>query len=141
MDHATLTDNNGRKSDFRNVILIMTTNAGSREMAAAKIGFGGDESTVADAKKALEKMFTPEFRNRLDATVFFGVLPFEVIKRVVQKFLDQVDGQLAEKHVHLEVTDAAKAWFAEKGYDKTMGARPMARLIQTTLKAPLANET
>jgi ATP-dependent Clp protease ATP-binding subunit ClpA len=140
MDHATLTDNNGRKSDFRNVILIMTTNAGSREMAAAKIGFGGDGPGNADAKKALERLFTPEFRNRLDATVFFGPLPFEVIKRVAQKFLDQLEGQLQDKKVHLDVSDAAKAWFAEHGYDAAMGARPMGRLIQTTLKAPLANE-
>jgi ATP-dependent Clp protease ATP-binding subunit ClpA len=141
MDHATLTDNNGRKSDFRNVVLIMSTNAGSREMAAAKIGFGdagiGDNR---DGKKALERMFTPEFRNRLDATVFFDGLPMEVILRVVGKFLDEVDGQLAEKRVHLEVSDAARVWFAEHGYDKAMGARPMARIIQNVLKAPLANE-
>jgi ATP-dependent Clp protease ATP-binding subunit ClpA len=141
MDHATLTDNNGRKSDFRNVVLIMSTNAGSREMAAGKIGFGdagiGDNR---DGKKALERMFTPEFRNRLDATVFFDSLPMEVIKRVVGKFLDEVEGQLQEQHVHLEVSDAARSWFAEHGYDKAMGARPMARIIQNTLKAPLANE-
>ncbi len=141
MDHATLTDNNGRKADFRNVILIMTTNAGSREMASIKIGFGeGGIGDNRDGKKALERIFTPEFRNRLDATVFFDALPIEVIKRVVVKFLDEVDGQLAEKHVHLEVSDAAKLWFAEHGYDKAMGARPMARIIQNTLKAPLANE-
>jgi len=141
MDHATLTDNNGRKSDFRNVVLIMTTNAGSREMAAGKIGFG-DEKTGdnRDARKALERMFSPEFRNRLDASVFFDSLPMEVIKRVVGKFLDELDGQLAEKHVQLEVSDAARTWFAEHGYDKSMGARPMARIIQNTLKAPLANE-
>jgi ATP-dependent Clp protease ATP-binding subunit ClpA len=141
MDHATLTDNNGRKSDFRNVVLIMTTNAGSREMAASKIGFG-DEKTGdnRDGRKALERMFTPEFRNRLDATVFFDSLPIEVIKRVVGKFLDELDGQLAEKHVQLEVSEAARTWFAEHGYDKAMGARPMARIIQNTLKAPLANE-
>jgi ATP-dependent Clp protease ATP-binding subunit ClpA len=140
MDHATLTDNNGRKSDFRNVILIMTTNAGSREMAAGRIGFGDSMGDSKEAKKALERLFTPEFRNRLDATVFFGALPMEVIKKVVQKFLDELDGQLAEKKVHLDVTDAARVWFAEHGYDKAMGARPMARLIQNTLKAPLANE-
>jgi ATP-dependent Clp protease ATP-binding subunit ClpA len=140
MDHATLTDNNGRKSDFRNVILIMTTNAGSREMAAGRIGFGDTLGDTKEAKKALERLFTPEFRNRLDATVFFGALPMEIIKRVAQKFLDELDGQLAEKKVHLEVTEAARTWFAEHGYDKSMGARPMGRLIQTTLKAPLANE-
>jgi ATP-dependent Clp protease ATP-binding subunit ClpA len=140
MDHATLTDNNGRKSDFRNVVLIMTTNAGSREMAAAKIGFGDSLADNKDGKKAIERVFTPEFRNRLDAVVLFDALPPPVIRKVVQKFLDQLDGQLHEKRVTLEVTEAAKEWFAEKGYDKAMGARPMARIIQSTLKAPLANE-
>jgi ATP-dependent Clp protease ATP-binding subunit ClpA len=140
MDHATLTDNNGRKSDFRNVVLIMTTNAGSREMAAAKIGFGDSLGDNKDGKKAIERVFTPEFRNRLDAVVLFDALPPAVIRRVVQKFLDQLDGQLAEKGVQLEVSEAAKQWFADKGYDKAMGARPMARIIQNTLKAPLANE-
>jgi len=140
MDHATLTDNNGRKSDFRNVILIMSSNAGSREMAAGRIGFGDTVSDTKDGKKALERVFTPEFRNRLDATVFFGALPVEVIKKVARKFLDELDGQLAEKKVELEVSPAALDWFVEHGYDKAMGARPMARLVQQTLKAPLANE-
>jgi len=140
MDHATLTDNNGRKSDFKNVILIMSSNAGSREMAAGRIGFGDSIADNKDGKKALERVFTPEFRNRLDATVFFGALPPEVIKKVARKFLDELDGQLAEKKVHLDVTPAALDWFAEHGYDKAMGARPMARLVQSTLKAPLANE-
>ncbi len=140
MDHATLTDNNGRKSDFRNVILIMSSNAGSREMALGKIGFGDSINDNKDGKKALERVFTPEFRNRLDATVFFGSLPVDVIKKVARKFLDELDGQLGEKKVELEVTDAAVEWFVEHGYDKAMGARPMARLVQSTLKAPLANE-
>jgi ATP-dependent Clp protease ATP-binding subunit ClpA len=144
MDHATLTDNNGRKSDFRNVILIMSSNAGSREMAAGSIGFsGGPDGSIADpknGKKALERVFTPEFRNRLDATVFFDALPVEVIRKVARKFLDELDGQLAEKKVQLEVSPAAIDWFVEHGYDKAMGARPMARLVQTTLKGPLANE-
>ena len=140
MDHATLTDNNGRKSDFRNVILIMSSNAGSREMAAGKIGFGDSIADNKDGKKALERVFTPEFRNRLDATVFFDALPIEVIRKVARKFLDELDGQLAEKKVQLEVTPAAIDWFVEHGYDKAMGARPMARLVQTTLKGPLANE-
>jgi ATP-dependent Clp protease ATP-binding subunit ClpA len=141
MDHATLTDNNGRKADFRNVVLIMTTNAGSREMSSIKIGFGeGGIGDNRDGKKALEKLFTPEFRNRIDATIFFEALSPDVIQRVVQKFLDELDGQLAEKHVHIEVSEAARLWLAEKGYDKAFGARPMARLIQQTLKAPLANE-
>jgi ATP-dependent Clp protease ATP-binding subunit ClpA len=140
MDHATLTDNNGRKSDFRNVVLIMSSNAGSREMAAGRIGFGDSVADNKDGKKALERVFTPEFRNRLDATVFFGALPVDVIKKVARKFLDELDGQLAEKHVELEVSPAAIDWFVEHGYDKAMGARPMARLVQSTLKAPLANE-
>jgi ATP-dependent Clp protease ATP-binding subunit ClpA len=140
MDHATLTDNNGRKADFRNVILIMTTNAGSREMAAQRIGFGGASGDTSESKRALERLFSPEFRNRLDATIFFDQLSPEVIRRVVDKFLMELDGQLAEKHVTLDVSDAARDWFAEHGYDKAYGARPMARLIQNTLKAPLADE-
>jgi ATP-dependent Clp protease ATP-binding subunit ClpA len=140
MDHATLTDNNGRKSDFRNVILIMSSNAGSREMAAGRIGFGDSVADGKDGKKALERVFTPEFRNRLDATVMFDALPVEVIRKVARKFLDELDGQLAEKKVELEVSPAAIDWFVEHGYDKAMGARPMARLVQSTLKAPLANE-
>ncbi|MEO8840687.1 MAG: ATP-dependent Clp protease ATP-binding subunit ClpA [Kofleriaceae bacterium] len=140
MDHAALTDNNGRKSDFRNVILIMSSNAGSREMAVGKIGFGDSIADGKDGKKALERVFTPEFRNRLDATVMFGSLPPPVIKKVARKFLFELEGQLQEKKVDLEVTDAAIEWFVEHGYDKAMGARPMGRLVQTTLKAPLANE-
>ena len=140
MDHATLTDNNGRKSDFRNVILIMSSNAGSREMAAGKIGFGDSIGLGADGKKALERVFTLEFRNRLDATVMFDALPIEVIRKVARKFLDALEGQLAEKKIELEVSPAALEWFVENGYDKAMGARPMARLVQSTLAAPLANE-
>ncbi len=141
MDHATLTDNNGRKSDFRNVILIMTTNAGSREMAATRIGFGDDSGeSTSGGQKALERLFTPEFRNRLDVTVFFTGLAPNIIERVAGKFLDELDGLLSDKHVTLQVTDAAKQWFAKHGYDSKFGARPMARLVQKTLKAPLAQE-
>jgi ATP-dependent Clp protease ATP-binding subunit ClpA len=140
MDHATLTDNNGRKSDFRNVILIMSSNAGSREMAQGSIGFGDSIADSKSGKKAIERVFTPEFRNRLDATVFFDSLPVEVIRKVARKFLDELDGQLGEKKVELELSPAAIDWFVENGYDKAMGARPMARLVQSTLKAPLANE-
>ncbi len=141
MDHATLTDNNGRKADFRHVILIMTTNAGSREMAAARIGFGeGGSDGASGGKKALERVFSPEFRNRLDATIFFDSLSRDVVRRVVDKFLDEIDGQLAERRVQLEVSGAAREWFAEHGYDKTFGARPMARLIQDKLKVALADE-
>jgi ATP-dependent Clp protease ATP-binding subunit ClpA len=141
MDHASLTDNNGKKADFRNVVLIMTTNAGSREMAAGRIGFGdqafGDNR---DGKRALERLFSPEFRNRLDSVIWFGQLTREVILRVVDKFLDEVDGQLVEKRVQLEVSPAARDWFAEHGYDQAFGARPMARLIQEKLKVALADE-
>jgi ATP-dependent Clp protease ATP-binding subunit ClpA len=140
MDHASLTDNNGAKADFRNVILIMTTNAGSREMTTAGIGFGDTDPAARDSKKALEKTFSPEFRNRLDAVVLFNTLSPKVIERVVEKFLHELDGQLAEKKVHLEVSDAARAWLAERGYDKLYGARPMARLIHDKVKQPLANE-
>jgi len=140
MDNATLTDNNGRKSDFRNVILIMSSNAGSREMALGKIGFGDSIGDSKEGKKALERVFTPEFRNRLDATVFFDALPVEVIRKVARKFLDELDGQLADKKVQLEVSPAAIDWFVTNGYDKAMGARPMGRLVQSTLKGPLANE-
>ncbi len=140
MDHATLTDNNGAKADFRNVILIMTTNAGSREMTTAGIGFGDTDPSARDSRKALEKTFSPEFRNRLDAVVLFDTLPQEVIERVVDKFLHELDGQLAEKHVHIEVSPAAKSWLAIRGFDKLYGARPMARLIHEKLKTQLANE-
>jgi ATP-dependent Clp protease ATP-binding subunit ClpA len=141
MDHASLTDNNGRKADFRNVVLIMTTNAGSREMAMSQIGFGeGGAAGAAGGRKALERVFSPEFRNRLDATIFFDSLSREVVRRVVDKFLDEIEGQLQERHVQLEVSPAAKEWFAEHGYDKTFGARPMARLIQDKLKVALADE-
>jgi ATP-dependent Clp protease ATP-binding subunit ClpA len=141
MDHATLTDNNGRKADFRNVILIMTSNVGSREMAAAKVGFGGGDGGDPKAGKgALERMFSPEFRNRLDAVVFFDGLPIEVIRQVAQKFVDELDGQLAAKKVQLDVSPAALAYFADKGYDRAMGARPMGRVISDAIKKPLANE-
>jgi ATP-dependent Clp protease ATP-binding subunit ClpA len=139
MDHATLTDNNGRKADFRNVILIMTTNAGAQEMAAAAIGFGG-RSNADKGPKAIERLFTPEFRNRLDATVGFHSLPPEVVERIVDKFVMELDAQLNEKKVFLELTPAARKYLAAKGYDPTFGARPMARLIQQEIKRSLADE-
>jgi ATP-dependent Clp protease ATP-binding subunit ClpA len=139
MDHAALTDNNGRKADFRHVILIMTTNAGAREMAAGLIGFGG-RSGAEQGQGALEKLFSPEFRNRLDATVQFSSLSPEVIERVVEKFIMELDLQLNERKVYLSITPAARRYLAEKGYDRTFGARPMARLIHTEIKQPLANE-
>ena len=139
MDHATLIDVNGRKADFRNVILIMTTNAGAMEMAAAAIGFGG-RSNADKGPKAIERLFTPEFRNRLDATVSFHSLSPEVVERIVDKFVMELDAQLNEKKVFLELTPAARKYLAAKGYDPTFGARPMARLIQQEVKRALAEE-
>ncbi|MDX2170555.1 MAG: ATP-dependent Clp protease ATP-binding subunit ClpA [Deltaproteobacteria bacterium] len=139
MDHATLTDNNGRKADFRHVILIMTTNAGAREMAGRAIGFGG-RSTAERGQEALDRLFSPEFRNRLDAIVQFAPLSPEVAERVVDKFVMELDLQLNERKVFLSLTPAARKHLAEKGYDRTFGARPMARLIHTEIKQPLANE-
>ncbi|QRK09202.1 ATP-dependent Clp protease ATP-binding subunit ClpA [Archangium violaceum] len=140
MDHATLTDNNGRKADFRNIILILTTNAGAREMSTKSIGFG-DKQAPADAmraKKAIENTFTPEFRNRLDGWVLFSGLPPEVILKVVDKEVGLLQKMLTEKNVKLELTPAARAWLAENGYDPAFGARPMARLVDNSLKKPLA---
>ncbi|WP_339897082.1 ATP-dependent Clp protease ATP-binding subunit ClpA [uncultured Gilvimarinus sp.] len=137
MDHGTLTDNNGRKADFRNVILIMTTNAGAEDVSRTSIGFTKQDHS-SDGKEAIKKMFTPEFRNRLDATVQFGALPLNVVETVVDKFLTELQSQLDDKKVTLEVSPAARKWLAENGYDEKMGARPMARLIQEKLKKPLA---
>jgi len=139
MDHGTLTDNNGRKADFRNVVIVMTTNAGAEALQKTSIGFttskeAGDE--MADIKRT----FTPEFRNRLDGIISFKALDTEVILRVVDKFLMQLEGQLHEKKVEVIFTDALRAWLAEKGFDPLMGARPMARLIQDSIRAALADE-
>jgi ATP-dependent Clp protease ATP-binding subunit ClpA len=139
MDHATLTDNTGRKADFRNVIVIMTTNAGAREMSAAAIGFGGAVVTK-DGKKEIERVFSPEFRNRLDAIVHFDHLKEEIILMVVDKFVSELDVVLAEKKVTLDLSVSARKFLAEKGYDKQFGARPMGRVIQNELKRPLADE-
>jgi ATP-dependent Clp protease ATP-binding subunit ClpA len=139
MDHATLTDNNGRQADFRHIILIMTTNAGAQEMAAAAIGFGG-RTNADQGAKAIERLFSPEFRNRLDAIISFGSLPMPVIERVVDKFMLELDVQLNEKKVFVHMTPEARRYLAEKGYDPTFGARPMARLIQTEIKRVLADE-
>jgi ATP-dependent Clp protease ATP-binding subunit ClpA len=139
MDHATLTDNNGRKADFRNVILIMTTNAGAQEMAALAIGFGKRSNTDKGAK-AIERLFNPEFRNRLDAIIAFAALSRPVIERVVDKFILELDAQLNERRVFLQLTPAGRGYLADKGYDPTFGARPMARLIQNEIKRELADE-
>ncbi len=139
MDHATLTDNNGKKADFRNVILIMTTNVGSREMSGSPLGFGTN-TNVGKGKEAMEKMFSPEFRNRLDATVFFNSLSSEIIERVVDKFVMELDVQLNEKKVYLHLAPKGRSWLAKKGYDPVFGARPMARVIQNEIKRVLADE-
>jgi ATP-dependent Clp protease ATP-binding subunit ClpA len=142
MDHGTLTDNNGKRADFHNVILIMTTNAGAREMSDAQIGFqkGREGLSQGQGRGAIERTFSPEFRNRLDAWIAFAPLTFETIERVVDKFVGEVRGQLVEKKVGLALTERARRWLAEHGYDRQMGARPMARLIQEKIKAPLAEE-
>ncbi|HEV7659577.1 MAG TPA: ATP-dependent Clp protease ATP-binding subunit ClpA [Allosphingosinicella sp.] len=139
MDHGKLTDHHGKSVDFRNVILIMTTNAGASDMASEGIGFGNISKEDA-SEEAVKRMFTPEFRNRLDAIVPFGYLPTDVVARVVDKFILQLELQLADRNVHIELDDEARAWLTERGYDKLYGARPMGRLVQEKIKQPLAEE-
>ena len=139
MDHGKLTDHNGKQIDFRNVILIMTTNAGAAEMSRAAFGFTRNRRE-GDDLEAINKLFTPEFRNRLDAIVTFSHLPAEVIAKVVDKFILQLEAQLADRNVNVELTDEARKWLVEHGYDEAMGARPMARVIQQKIKTPLADE-
>ncbi len=139
MDHGQLTDHNGRTVDFRNVILIMTSNAGAAEQAKAAIGFGRDRREGEDTA-AVERLFTPEFRNRLDAVISFAPLPKEVILQVVEKFVLQLEAQLMDRNVHIELTRPAAEWIAERGYDDKMGARPLGRVIQEHIKKPLAEE-
>jgi ATP-dependent Clp protease ATP-binding subunit ClpA len=139
MDHGVLTDNNGRKTDFRHVIIVLTTNAGAQDMSRTSIGFTQSDNS-SDAMEAIKRLFTPEFRNRLDAIIQFGPLSKLTIERVVEKLLIEVELQLEQKGVQLSVNDAARAWLAENGYDPRMGARPMARLIQDQIKRPLAEE-
>ena len=139
MDHGKLTDHNGKSVDFRNVILIMTSNAGAADMAKAAIGFGRDRREGEDTA-AIERTFTPEFRNRLDAVISFGALPKEVILQVVEKFVLQLEAQLMDRNVHIELTRPAAEWLANKGYDDKMGARPLGRVIQEEIKKPLAEE-
>ena len=138
-DHGTLTDNNGRKADFRNVIIVMTTNAGAQEMSRNSIGFQTQDHAT-DGMEILKKMFTPEFRNRLDAIIPFASLSKDVIKTVVDKFLVEIQVQLDDKKVQLEVSDEARVWLADNGYDEKMGARPMQRLIQNRIKKDLAED-
>lgn len=139
MDNGTLTDHNGKKIDFRNVIIIMTTNAGARELSKSAIGFGRETNDGA-SEDAIKEMFSPEFRNRLDAIVAFDFLPPEVVERVVEKFILQLELQLADRGVEISLDEAAKRWLAERGYDKLYGARPLGRVIQESIKKPLADE-
>ena len=139
MDHGTLTDNNGRQADFRNVILVMTTNAGAEAMQKSVIGFSAKRE-AGDEMSEIKRLFTPEFRNRLDAMISFKALDNEIILRVVEKFLMQLEAQLHEKKVEAHFSEELKAWLAETGFDPLMGARPMARLIQDTIRAALADE-
>ena len=139
MDNGTLTDSNGKKIDFRNVILIMTTNAGASEAAKNSIGFGRGKKADEDTE-AIKKLFTPEFRNRLDATIPFAGLSQPIIERVVEKFVLQLEAQLSDRNVTIEMTDPAKAWLGKKGFDPDYGARPLARIIQEHIKKPMADE-
>ena len=142
MDHATLTDNNGKKADFRNVVLLMTSNAGAREMNSPSIGFAQkeDEQRAAKGMKAIENLFSPEFRNRLDGIVAFNGLSLQIMERIVDKFMTEMEVQLAEKRVRVTLSPSARLWLAERGYDPNFGARPLARLIQTEIKDVLADE-
>jgi ATP-dependent Clp protease ATP-binding subunit ClpA len=144
MDHATLTDNNGRKADFRNIVLILTTNAGAREMARKSVGFDGTDTVtegpdIGQAKRAIERTFTPEFRNRLDAWVLFSGLSRDVILKVVDKELGLLRKTLEEKRITLSISDGARLHLAQHGYSAEFGARPMARLVETELKRPIAD--
>ena len=139
MDHGKLTDHNGKKIDFRNVMLIMTTNAGATDMAKEPIGFNRDKRE-GDDQAAIEKMFSPEFRNRLDAVIPFASLPPQVIAKVVEKFIFQLEAQLSDRGVMIELSEDANKWIALKGYDTKFGARPLARVIQEYIKKPLAEE-
>ena len=139
MDHGKLTDHNGKAVDFRNVVLIMTTNAGASELAKPAIGFGSN-IRLSEDNEAITRMFTPEFRNRLDAVVNFAHLPPEVVRKVVEKFILQLEAQLAERQINIELSAEASEWLAKEGYDQQMGARPLARVIQEHIKKPLAEE-
>ena len=139
MDHGTLTDNNGRKADFRNVVLVMTTNAGAEQMSRPSVGFTQQDHS-GDSMEVVRRMFSPEFRNRLDAIVLFKSLEAATIGHVVDKFIIELESQLEEKRVTLEVDEPARRWLSEHGFDPNMGARPMARVIQENIKRPLAEE-
>jgi ATP-dependent Clp protease ATP-binding subunit ClpA len=139
MDHGKLTDHNGKSVDFRNTILIMTTNAGAQDLARSAFGFTRNRRE-GDDQEAINRMFTPEFRNRLDAIIGFDHLPPPIVRKVVEKFVMQLEAQLSERQINIELSDAACNWLAEIGYDMQMGARPLARVIQEHVKKPLADE-
>jgi ATP-dependent Clp protease ATP-binding subunit ClpA len=139
MDHGKLTDTNGREADFRNVILVMTTNAGAQQSARRSIGFTEQEN-VSDSSEAIRRTFTPEFRNRLDGVIQFSALDFSVVLLIVDKFIMELEAQLALKDVSISVSNPAREWLAEQGFDPEMGARPMKRVIQNKIKRPLADD-
>jgi ATP-dependent Clp protease ATP-binding subunit ClpA len=139
MDHGKLTDHNGKSVDFRSVVLIMTTNAGASEMSKPAVGFER-EARVGEDEEAIKRMFAPEFRNRLDAVIGFASLPTEVVAKVVDKFVHQLEDQLADRNVAIELTAAARGWLVKKGYDPLYGARPLGRVIQEHIKKPMADE-
>jgi len=139
MDHGTLTDNNGRKADLRHVILIMTSNVGAQDMSKRKVGFG-DEHNFGDNNAAFKRMFSPEFRNRLDAKVDFNPLPREVMASIVDKMVEELKVRLREKKVRIELTDKGRSYLAEKGYDPAFGARPLSRVIRTEVSEPLSEQ-
>jgi ATP-dependent Clp protease ATP-binding subunit ClpA len=140
MDYGKLTDNNGRKADFRNAVVIMTSNVGARILDANSIGFSPDDHSESNTSKAVEKYFSPEFRNRLDGVVYFNRLNMALMKRIVQKFIDQTSNELKNKKVSLKVDSKALTWLAEHGYDVKMGARPLERLIKNEIQEKLADE-
>jgi ATP-dependent Clp protease ATP-binding subunit ClpA len=140
MDHGTLTDNNGRPTDFRHVVLIMTSNVGAQDMARARVGFGMDEETTGQEDRAYKNMFSPEFRNRLDARIHFSSLDPTVMVRIVDKFMRELSAQLVDRNVSISLDESARQWLATEGYDKRMGARPLARVIDQQLKRRMSNE-
>ena len=139
MDHGKLTDNNGKPADFRHVILIMTSNVGARDLARARIGFG-DSANVGADDVAYKNLFTPEFRNRLDARIAFDPLKPEAMEKIVDKFIKELSAQLADRKISLSITENARRWLGEKGYDKLLGARPLQRVIRDEVKKPLTEE-
>jgi ATP-dependent Clp protease ATP-binding subunit ClpA len=143
MDHGTLTDTNGKQADFRHVILLMTSNVGAREMSQRSLGFAdepGQASRTPEGDRAVERLFSPEFRNRLDARIRFNALDRDLMEKIVEKFVRELAVQLAEKKVKIELTEAARKWLADKGYDPAFGARPLARVLEESVKRPLTDE-